>query len=1014
MQEDNKTYSSHSDDILEIAPQSFSVPVSTLLAGAEYWMLRAGDTGSSNFAGAWEYATGRGVLVGIVDQGVNYTHLDLVGRYDTDRDFDPRDAIDALDALPDDGGSQHGTEVAGIVSGSVDNDIGTIGAAPDATITAAYIRFGSNIDIQELATTLNQQASFDVSNNSWGFTTAFSDNFQSAGLSGLEDALEHAASSGRGGLGTAIVFAAGNGKFLVGGENVGDDSNFHNMQNSRYAIAVGASMADGSAAGFSSPGANLLISAAGIGLLTTSGNDIGSTGSTYVSGTSFAAPLVSSAIALMLEVNPNLGYRDIQEILAITASSSSAAGAVGNGAGNINGGGFVHDRELGFGTLDAEAAVKLARHWDAQSTAQNEIHIGAEFGLPQAFNGTSQTLSVTVDNPGPDRFSIDFVELTLEISDPQLKTLSVELISPSGTRVVIAPNMRAAGNKTYLDFKFSSVATWGEDAAGTWQVVLKHPAASPGFKVLGAAIDIYGDVASIDDTYYFTPSFERLASSNRDRSVLTDANGGYDTLNFAAAASALSLDLSRDSASSLGKQQIVIAGAFEKVIGTTLADRIEGSARAETFIGDYGNDFLSGGGGNDVLNGGRGNDVLVGGAGADQFDGGAGLDTADYSAEGDEVVLDLDGGVNGGAAAGDTFASIERFLLGRGNDTFVAGTAAFALDVAGGGGADLLVTGQGNDRLDGGDGADLMAGGQGDDTYFVSEAADQVFEHGGEGTDTVYSSVTFWLPEEVEVLGLLGDGSINAYGNDGANRITGNLAANLIDGRGGDDWMAGGGGNDVYFVDSANDFVFESRGAGIDSIHSSVDWTLSANVETLVLVDDAQFGRGNALANRLIGNAQDNTLWGLGGRDAIYGNAGADRLFGGAGGDTLAGGAGNDRLSGGAGIDRLIGGAGRDSFVFDAALGARHNVDVIVDFRRGQDKIELDNAIFKGIGGDGRMSAGKFVLGTAADDASDRIIYDRGSGSLYYDPDGSGARDAILFAKLHNKAALSAGDFFVI
>ena len=96
------------------------------------------------------------MLVGIIDEGVNYTHLDLAGSYATDLDYDPRDDASAPDAMPDDLARQHGTEVAGVIAGSMDNTIGTIGAAPDATITASYLRFGSSVNMAELVDVLSQ------------------------------------------------------------------------------------------------------------------------------------------------------------------------------------------------------------------------------------------------------------------------------------------------------------------------------------------------------------------------------------------------------------------------------------------------------------------------------------------------------------------------------------------------------------------------------------------------------------------------------------------------------------------------------------------------------------------------------------------------------------------------------------------------------------------------------------------------------------------------------------------
>ena len=464
--------------------------------------------------------------------------------------------------------------------------------------------------------------------------------------------------NGRDGLGTALVMAGGNGKFNIEGENFGDDSNFHNLSNSRYVIAVGAHNADGQSAFFSSPGTNLLISAPGVGLVTTGGNSVGSQSSTYVSGTSFAAPLVSSAIALMLEVNPDLGYRDIQKILAITAKSSGAPGATSNGALNFNGSGLVFDREMGFGTLDAAAAVKLAQQWTEHSTASNEEHLGGSFSLPTEFGPTSQSIDVTIDNPGDQGFSVGFVELTLEISDTDLRNLSIELVSPNGTKALIAPNLYALGNQTYLNFTFSSVVTWGEDPFGTWTVNLTHASAADNFSVLDAKIDIYGDARGIDDTYYFTSAYQRLVADDPNRSTIADLNGGIDTLNFAAASGGVVIDLA-GGANALAGASITLDDGFENAVGTSDNDRLSGSFADNLLIGFYGNDSISGRGGNDVLKGGDGNDLLAGGAGADMIDGGNGVDTADYADSGSGIGINLDSGQHWGDAAGDTLLSIE-------------------------------------------------------------------------------------------------------------------------------------------------------------------------------------------------------------------------------------------------------------------------------------------------------------------------------------------------------------------
>jgi Ca2+-binding RTX toxin-like protein len=143
------------------------------------------------------------------------------------------------------------------------------------------------------------------------------------------------------------------------------------------------------------------------------------------------------------------------------------------------------------------------------------------------------------------------------------------------------------------------------------------------------------------------------------------------------------------------------------------------------------------------------------------------------------------------------------------------------------------------------------------------------------------------------------------------------------------------------------------------------------------------------------------------------GNEGADGIDGRGGNDTIYGLGGFDFIIGGLGNDRITLGADLDAVYFNAKLNARTNVDRITDFKPGEDQIGLAKSIFKAVGSGSVLKKAAFWTGTKAHDASDRIIYDKKTGSLYYDPDGTGAAAQIKFAILSNKAALTYKDIWI-
>jgi Ca2+-binding RTX toxin-like protein len=332
-----------------------------------------------------------------------------------------------------------------------------------------------------------------------------------------------------------------------------------------------------------------------------------------------------------------------------------------------------------------------------------------------------------------------------------------------------------------------------------------------------------------------------------------------------------------------------------------------------------------------------------------------------------------------------------------------------------------------------------------------------VIERVSEGNDTVNASVNWVLGGNLENLVLApGLTNLNATGNALNNTLLGNAGNNILNGMGGADQMAGGDGNDTYYVDVAGDSVLE-LGSGMDTVRSSISYTLNVGIETLFLLGGGT-ATGNDLANTIFGNSSANVLNGMSGNDRLYGNQGNDtyivdssgdrvfetlavgggtdvvqasashvlsanveRLFlTGAGNingtgnelsNLISGNAGSNFIDGKLGVDNLTGGAGKDTFVFSSALGVS-NVDVITDFVAVDDTIRLDDAIFAGLAA-GYLAAAAFHVGSSASDGADRIIYNSVNGVVYYDPDGLGGQTQIAFARLDTGLALTRGDFFV-
>jgi Ca2+-binding RTX toxin-like protein len=216
------------------------------------------------------------------------------------------------------------------------------------------------------------------------------------------------------------------------------------------------------------------------------------------------------------------------------------------------------------------------------------------------------------------------------------------------------------------------------------------------------------------------------------------------------------------------------------------------------------------------------------------------------------------------------------------------------------------------------------------------------------------------------------------------------------------------GGTDTIVYSGSSKCLIDLRPGHFNTLSDRIKFSNGDSSRATVMIGPdvvIERARGGSGSDTLIGNSADNRL---------KGGSGNDKLRDGGGNDQLIGGLGNDQLNGSLGNDLLAGGKGKDIFIFSNALSANgNNTDRISDFIAKDDTIRLDDKIFGGLK-TGALSSTRFCSGPSAKDSSDRIIYNKSTGELFYDPDGTGAAAQIKFATLVLLPKLTAADFFII
>lgn len=399
--------------------------------------------------------TGKGVTVSIVDDGLDHRHPDLSSNYyaaaSKDINYNKADPTPfAYDS--------HGTAAGGCASAGANQYCG-VGVAPQSKLSGIRLIAKATSDSIEASGLTYRSDLNDIYSSSWG---PYDDGRRLEGPGYfLMKAFETGTSTGRGGRGSVYMWAAGNGRSAM------DNCNYDGYANNRYTIPVGAIVNHGKYSSYSEPCSALYC------VVPSSGGSNGGIPSTSTQnhctqsfgGTSAASPLMSGVVAMMLEANPALTWRDVQHVIAASALKVDDSDA----EWVENGGGYHHSHNYGFGRIDAKTTVNMSKYW-VNVPPSAPAYTSAKIMVNKAIqNGDEIFGEVTVEN-SPITF-VEHVDVIFQASHPTRGLLTVNLYSPHGTRSKLATEHHdTARNYPTNGWRFGSVRNWGENANGVWKV----------------------------------------------------------------------------------------------------------------------------------------------------------------------------------------------------------------------------------------------------------------------------------------------------------------------------------------------------------------------------------------------------------------------------------------------------------------------------------------------------------------------------------------------------------------
>ncbi|GFU97873.1 neuroendocrine convertase 1 [Trichonephila clavipes] len=402
---------------------------------------------------------------------LEWNHTDIRRNYDSEASWDTNDNdSDPFPRYDESDSNNHGTRCAGEIAMTANNLKCGVGVAYNAKIGGIRMLDGIVNDAVESVSIAHNVEHIDIFSASWGPND---DGMTVDGPKRLAvEALEKGIKNGRSGKGTIYVWASGN------GGSKGDNCNCDGYTNSIYTLSVGSASQHGDFPWYGERCASTMTTAYSSGAYSDqkiATTDLHNQCTVHHTGTSAAAPLAAGVIALILEANPELTWRDVQHLVVWNSEYQHLKH---NKGWKRNSAGLMYNSRFGFGLINAESMVKAALNW---TTVPEKAICKASSSseLPKAISSELKEVEIEISTDGCSKSSeeinyLEHVELSIDIDYNHRGALDIYLFSPAGTEsMVLSRRERDSSAIGFKNWTFLSVHFWGENPAGRWRVLIR-------------------------------------------------------------------------------------------------------------------------------------------------------------------------------------------------------------------------------------------------------------------------------------------------------------------------------------------------------------------------------------------------------------------------------------------------------------------------------------------------------------------------------------------------------------